>query len=475
MMTECNSRQLHFTSLGRRRVTARFDGGHLTSDAGGPLLAEMDRRLGMLERLADCFLDHRDPDLLEHSVRDLLSQRIFTQALGYEDLSDHDLLRSDPLLAMMVGKKDVTGSDRRRLRDRGRALASSSALSRLERSRPEEASTDRYRRIAADTGKMDSLLWDLCIEAHQRAPDRIVLDLDATDDPLHGRQEGRFFHGYYRSYCYLPLYVFCRDHLLLCRLRTADTDPGAGVAEELSPLIDRLRSAWPDTEIVLRADSGFARDQTMSWCEAEGIFYVFGLSRNARLEKMLARAMAKSQRRHLATGKPMRRYRQFQYRTLKTWSKRRRVVGKAEYLQKGANPRFVVTNLPSSAIGKRDLYEKLYCPRGEMENKIKEMQLALFADRTSSGTMAANQLRLYFAGFAYVLLEGLRRLGLKGTGNARLRCDSLRLRFLKIAGKVRITHRRIWISLPSAYPFQAAFAGIVDRLAEIPVYHPSPG
>ena len=475
MMTECNSQQLHFSNLGRRRVTVKFDGGHLTSDGGGVLLREVDRRIGLLERLAHCFRDHRNQAAVEHPVRDLLAQRIYALALGYEDLNDHDSLRADPLLALLVGKADVTGQNRSRRRDKGRPLASAAALNRLELSRPEEAAADRYKRIGADTARLDRLLWDLYLEAHDRAPQQIVLDLDATDDPLHGKQEGRFFHGYYRSYCYLPLYVFGGEQLLLCRLRRANTDPGAGVAEELRPLIDRIRSAWPDTQIVLRADSGFARDKTMSWCEEEGIYYVFGLARNTRLQQLLGRAMAKSRRRHIATGKPARRFRQFRYRTLQTWSRRRRVVGKAEYLAKGANPRFVVTNLPAAAIGKQALYEKLYCPRGEMENRIKELQLALFSDRTSAATMHANQLRLYLSGFAYVLLAGLRRLGLAGTGNRRRRCDSLRLKLLKVAGRIRISHRRIWLSLPSAYPWRKEFAGVLSRLAGIPAYQMRPG
>ena len=474
MMTECIPRQLHFAKLGRRKVTASFDGGHLTSDGGGVLLRETDRRLGLLDRLARCFTDHRDPDRVEHSVRDLIAQRVFAQALGYEDLNDHDALRSDPLLAMLVGKGDVTGADRRRRRDRGKPLAAAASLNRLELSRPEDAPAHRYKRIAADHAKLDELLWDLFLEAHDLPPERIVLDLDATDDPLHGKQEGRFFHGYYRYYCYLPLYVFCGDHLLLCRLRTAATDPGAGVAGELVPLIARIRSAWPDTEIVLRADSGFARDQTMAWCEGEGAYYVFGLSRNPRLQKMLAKALQKSRRRHLATGMPSRRYRQLRYRTLDSWSRSRRVVGKAEWIGK-PNPRFVVTNLPRSQIGRQDLYEKLYCPRGDMENRIKEMQLGLFADRTSAATLAANQLRLYFSGFAYVLLSGLRRLGLEGTGDGRLQAGGLRLKFLKVAARIRITHRRIWLSLPSAYPWRKEFARMAARLARLPAHHMAPG
>ena len=474
MMTECIPRQLHFAKLGRRRVTASFDGGHLTSDGGGVLLGETDKRIGMLDRLSRCFTDHRDPGRIEHSARDLIAQRIFADALGYEDLNDHDSLRADPLLALLVGKADITGADRPRSRDKGRPLASSSALNRLELSRPEDAPTHRYKRIAADTGEMDLLYWDLCIEAHPRPPRRIVLDLDATDDPLHGRQEGRFFHGYYRCYCYMPLYVFWRDHLLLCRLRTADTDPGAGVVEELIPLIARIRSAWPDTEIVLRADSGFARDETMAWCEEEGLYYVFGLARNPRLQQMLGKALQKSRRRHLATGMPSRRYRQLRYRTLKTWSRGRRVIGKAEWIGK-SNPRFVVTNLPRNRIGKQDLYEKLYCPRGDMENRIKEMQLGLFADRTSAATIAANQLRLYFSGFAYVLLCALRRLGLEGTGDERLQAGGLRLKFLKVAARMRITHRRIWLSLPSAYPWRREFAGMADRLARLPIHNMAPG
>lgn len=472
MKTECTSSQLEFGFHGRRRVTARFDGGRLTTEGGGLLLRETDARIGLLGRMASCFRDYRSQSSVEHTVRDLVSQRVYGLALGYEDLNDHNQLRLDAFMALLVGKSDITGEDRRRARDKGRPLASASGLNRLELSLPEEARGSRYKRIPADTAALDGLLVDLFLEAHGEAPAEIVLDLDATDDPLHGEQEGRFFHGYYRCYCYMPLYAFCGEHLLLARLRRSDQDASVGTVRELAPIVARFREAWPDTRIVLRGDSGFCRERIMAWCEREGLSYVFGVARNPRLARRLAKALAKSRRRFHKTGKASRRFREFRYRTRSSWSRKRRVVGKAEWLGKGGNPRFVVSNLPRRRIGKQPLYEQLYCARGDMENRIKEQQLGLFADRTSTATMAANQLRLYFSSFAYVLLAAMRRLALADTDNDTLQCSTLRLRFLKIAARLRITHRRIWIHLSNAFPWQNDFAQALANLQRKPLYHP---
>ena len=472
MKTECTPSQLEFGFHGRRRVTACFDGGRLTTEGGGLLLRETDTRIGLLDRMASCFRDHRDPSAVEHTVRDLVSQRVYGLALGYEDLNDHNQLRLDAFMALLVGKSDITGADRRRSRDKGRPLASASGLNRLELSRPEEAQGSRYKRTPADGAALDGLLVDLFLEAFEEAPEEIVLDLDATDDPLHGEQEGRFFHGYYRCYCYMPLYAFCGEHLLLARLRRSDQDASAGTVRELAPIVARIREAWPDTRIVLRGDSGFCRERIMAWCEKERLYYVFGVARNPRLARRLAKALAKSRRRFHATEKPSRRFREFRYRTRSSWSRKRRVVGKAEWLQKGGNPRFIVSNLPKSRAGKQALYELLYCARGDMENRIKEQQLDLFADRTSTATMAANQLRLYFSSFAYVLLAAVRRLALADTDKAHLQCGTIRLRFFKIAARLRITHRRIWVHLANAFPWQNDFAQALANLQRKPLYHP---
>ena len=472
MMTECSSAQLEFHAFGSRDVVGRFDGGHITSDGGGLLLREVDQRLGVLQRLAGCFDDYRNPNSVEHSVHALVSQRVYGLALGYEDLNDHDTLRSDGLLALLVGKRDVTGAARGRARDRGYPLAGSSTLNRLELSTPASAAADRYKRISADPAALDRLLVDLFLASYEKAPREIWLDLDATDDPLHGHQEGRFFHGYYRCYCYLPLYIFCGEHLLCARLRPSNQDGASGSVEELERIVTQIRERWPKTRIVIRGDAGFCRDAIMSWCEANDVAYVLGLARNQRLHRALGRAMAEARAAHEHTGKPARRFRDFHYRTRKSWSCERRVVGKAEVLPGKDNPRFVVTNLPASRAGAKRLYEKLYCVRGEMENRIKEQQLGLFADRTSSATMRANQLRLYFASFAYVLMHGLRRLGLAGTQYARAQCTTIRLKLLKIGARIRITVRKVWLSFSEAYPYISDLAQILANLRRIPAWAP---
>jgi hypothetical protein len=473
MTTECNPAQLEFHALGRREVVGRFDGGRITSDGGGLLLREVDLRLGLMRRLAGCFVDYRDPQLIEHSVQSLVAQRIYGLALGYEDLNDHDVLRADSLLALLVGKTDVTGERRARERDQGCPLAGSSTLNRLELSDPDHAARSRYKRIAADPEALDRLLVELFLESYAKPPREIWLDLDATDDPLHGHQEGRFFHGYYRCYCYLPLYIFCGEHLLCARLRPSDQDAAAGSVAELSRIVAQIRARWPKTRIIIRGDSGFCREAIMGWCEQNRVGYVLGLARNARLVRALGAALHAAHTEYLATGEAARRFEEFSYRTRKSWSRTRRVIGKAEHLAKGANPRFVVTNLPPSRAGARHLYEKLYCARGDMENRIKEQQLGLFADRTSAATLRANQLRLYFASFAYVLMHGLRRLGLAGTELARAQATTIRLKLLKIGTRLRITVRKVWLSFAETYPYASAFTRILANLRTHPPWAPS--
>jgi len=469
MNTECTATQLEFQSLGRRRVSGRFDGGRLTSDAGGVLLREVEQRLNLFPRLAGCFTDYREAGKVEHPVGSLLAQRIYGLALGYEDINDHDRLRSDSLLALLVGKADLTGESRRRSRDRGYPLAGSSTLNRLELGVPEQAASHRYQKVVASPGELDRLLVDVFLEAQRQAPAVLWLDLDATDDPLHGNQEGRFFHGYYKSYCYLPLYIFCGEHLLCARLRSADRDAADGSVDELSRIVAQVRRRWPKVAIIVRGDSGFCREDLMAWCEANKVSYLFGLPTNDRLEEMIAKALRKSQRRYLQTGRASRRFRELRYRTRTSWSRTRRVVAKAEHLAGGPNPRFVVTNLATKTAGAQALYADLYCARGDMENRIKEQQLDLFADRTSTATLRANQLRLYLSSFAYLLMHGLRRLGLAGTRWARAQCDTIRSQLLKLAASVRISARRVWLAFASGYPHQAAFAAVLRQLQ----YHPA--
>ena len=473
MKTQCTGEQLEFHALGRRLVTGRFDGGRISSDAGGVLLREVDKRIGLTERMSGCFVDYRNASSVEHRVRELVSQRLYAIALGYEDLNDHGELRGDALVSLLVGKKDLTGQRRIRERDRGYALASASTLNRLELGEPEEAAHHRYKRIVSRPEALDELLVEVFMESQPRAPREVWLDLDATDDPLHGHQEGRFFHGYYGCYCYLPLYIFCGEHVLCARLRPSDRDGSAGSIEELERIVGQLRRRWPKTRIHIRGDSGFCRESIMKWCEAHDIGYVLGLARNPRLVRALGAQMREARAAHRHTGKPARRFRDFTYRTRKTWSRRRRVVGKAEYLPKGANPRFVVTNLSPRKASARRLYEKLYCARGDMENRIKEQQLDLFADRTSTHTMRANQLRLYFSSFAYVLMHALRRLGTEGTELARAQCATLRLKLFKIGAQVRITARRVWLSFSQAYPYAETFAQVLANLHREPPWNPS--
>ena len=437
------------------------------------LLREVDKRTGVTARMSRCIVDYRNRASVEHDMHELVSQRVYGIALGYEDLNDHGELRGDAVLSLLVGKRDVTGEKRIRERDRGYALASASTLNRMELGEPEEAAHDRYKRIVAHPEAFDELLVELFVESHWQAPREIWLDLDATDDLLHGHQEGRFFHGYYGCYCYLPLYIFCGEHLLCARLRESNQDASAGSIEELERIVGQIRRHWPRTRINIRGDSGFCRDSLMKWCEEHGVGFVLGLARNQRLVRALGGAMHEAHSVHRRTGKAARRFRDFTYRTRKSWSCKRRVVGKAEYLSKGENPRFVVTNLSPRKAAARRLYEKLYCARGDMENRIKEQQLDLFADRTSAHTMRANQLRLYFSSFAYVLMHALRRLGTEGTQFARAQCATLRLKLLKIGARVKITARRVWLSFSQAYPYAKTFTQVLANLQRAPLWNPS--
>jgi hypothetical protein len=445
-------------------VEAAFDAGLVTSDAGALLLGASDRAIDLVSRFADCFRDHRCQEQIEHKVATLVGQRVFAIALGYEDLNDHDELRHDPLMAVLAGKLTARRSD-------CAPVAGKSTLNRLELSREKPS---RYHRIAYDEAAMEALPVRLFLEAHARPPKQIILDLDATDDPLHGHQEGRFFHGYYDCYCYLPLYVFCGRHLLLAKLRRADIDASAGSVEAVERIVRQIRARWPYVRILLRADSGFARETLMAWCEQNHVDYLFGLARNVRLVAMIEAELAAAKAAAGQTGRPARRFKDFQWSTLDSWSRRRRVVAKAEWTQDEANPRFIVTSLKRTEAGARHLYENIYCARGEMENRIKECQLDLHADRTSAATMHANQLRLWFASMAYELICALRRIGLADTVFADATCGTIRLKLLKIGALVRVSIRRIRIAMASACPAAEEWGRAARRLADAAKARASP-
>jgi hypothetical protein len=456
---------LDFPALGSREVLASFDGGDISSDGGALLLRQVEQLTGIIRQFAGCFTDHRDPELIEHSLEHLIAQRVYALALGYEDLNDHDDLRHDPLLATVVGKLDPKGTARRRPSDRGKALAGKSTLNRIELTPVGADRTDRYKKVTCSTKRVDDLFVDLFLQSHARPPESIVLDLDATDDPTHGQQLGRFFHGYYKGYCYLPLYIFCGDQLLCAKLRPSDIDASAGALKHLQRIIAAIRRAWPQVKILIRGDSGFCREPIMAWCEAHGVDYLFGLAQNKRLLELITEPSERARQESQRTGEPARVFAEFGYRTLTSWGRLRRVIAKAEHLPKGANPRFVVTSLSVDRREARALYEEDYCARGEMENRIKEQQLHLFADRTSCQTMRANQIRLSFSSVAYVLLEALRRLGLSGTEMAGGQCQTIRLKLLKIGALVRVTVRKVWVSLASSCPYASLFRRVHERLS----------
>ena len=456
-ITECSQSSFSFGKHFRRQVSARFDGGVISSDGGALLLREVDRRINLLPRLAACFEDRRDPRRIEHRVGELVSQRVYALALGYEDLNDHNELRSDPLLA---GKSDLEGQQRSRERDRGKPLAGKSTLNRLEGTTD---GVDRYRKIRCDSEAIDRLLVEVFVEAQRQQPAEIIVDIDATDTPLHGQQEGRFFHGYYGHYCYLPLYIFSGEHVLCARQRVSNQDAAAGSVAELERIVAQLREAWPEVKIMLRADSGFCRDELLSWCEANGVEYVVGLARNERLRSLIEEAIEQAAAQQQQTGRPARVFTELDYQTRQSWSRERWVVGKAEQLVGKENPRYVVTSLDAERWPAQRLYEQLYCGRGEAENRIKE-QLSLFADRMSSETLRANQLRLYLSSLAYLLLVALRRLGLEGTWWARAQTETIRRGLLKIGAQVKVSVRRVYLSLAGGYPYEEAFAAVYRAL-----------
>ena len=452
-MTECNQSGFGFEACGSREIVARFDGGTISSDGGAFLLRQTDQRLNLLPRLAECFLDGRKQEQVKHSIPEMLSQRIYGLALGYEDINDHEQLRNDPVFGILAGRDELD-----------EPLAGKSTLNRMELG---DGAKDRYKKITFWKEGVDELLVNLFIESHEKAPDHIVLDVDTTDLPLHGKQEGRFFHGYYDCYCYLPLYIFCGEHVLCARLREANHDAAFGSLAEIRRIVAQLRVGWPEVKIVLRGDSGFCRNELMSWCENNGVDFVFGLARNQRLRRIVGAQMQQATQQWNQTGKPARVFSEFQYKTKKTkkggWDRERRVVAKAEHIDGKENPRFVVTSLSSDQWLAQALYEELYCARGDMENRIKE-QFSLFADRVSTETLRANQMRLYLSAMAYVLMSGLRRLGLKATELAEAQVSTIRTKLLKIGAQIRVTVRKVWVSMASSYPWQGVYRQVWANL-----------
>jgi hypothetical protein len=452
-MTECTQSSFGFGPFGGREIVARFDGGTISSDGGALLLRQIDKRLNLLPRLAECFLDGRKQDLVEHSVHEMLAQRIYGLALGYEDLNDHEQLRKDPLFGVLAGRADADTT-----------LAGKSTLNRLELG---AGTKDRYKKITFWKEGIDELLVKIFLEAHEHVPEQIIVDVDSTDLPLHGKQEGRFFHGYYDSYCYLPLYIFCGEHVLCGRLRESNHDAAFGSLAEIRRIVTQIRAAWPEVKIILRGDSGFCRNELMSWCEDNGVDFVFGLARNQRLRRIIGEQMWEATQQWAKTGKPARIFTEFEYQTKKTkkggWDHERRVAAKAEHIDGKENPRFVVTSLSSEQWAAQALYEELYCARGDMENRIKE-QFSLFADRVSAETMRANQMRLYLSTMAYILVSGLRRLGLKETELAQAQVSTIRTKLLKIGAQIRVTVRKVWISMASSYPWQGLYQQVWANL-----------
>lgn len=457
MRTDCTAKRIDFGRIGRREIVADFQGGRLSSDGGALLLRLAEERTGLVRRFVEaCMVDYRAPDLIEHSVYDLVLQRVVGLALGYEDLNDHDALMTDPLIAAALGRADPTGARRRRQADKGKPLASSSTLNRLELT-PENPVVERYKRIDLDPELADDYFVDYfvaCQRQRDPRPAELVLDLDPSDVELHGQQEGRYFHGYYREYCYLPLYAFCGDYHLAVRIQTADGDPARSTVEVLERIVGKLRAAFPETRLILRADSGFSRDEIYAWCEAHGVDYVIGIAQNRRLVETVADELELARVLHEKSGKSERVFASFEYRTKDSWSRARRVVAKAEHLVGKSNPRFVVTSLAEDA---RVVYEDRYCPRGEAENRIKEEQLYLFGKRASAGWMRANQNRFYFSALAYLLILAVRTLGLQGTDHAKARADSIRLQLFKVAASVDVTARKVWVRLSSHCPYEALF------------------
>jgi hypothetical protein len=451
-MTECNQDRFEFASAhGRREIVAEFSGGTVSSDGGALLLQEADSKMNLLARFSQCFMDRRNPVLIEHSIEQMIRQRVYALALGYEDLNDHEQLRQDPLWSALAGKAQP-GSE---------PLAGKSTLNRMELG---AGIASRYKKITFWRDSVDELLVNVFLDAHPVAPQQIVLDIDTTDMALHGNQEGKFYHGYYKHYCYLPLYIFCGDHVLCARLRPSSIGPAVGSRKEVERVVQQIRQSWPEVSIILRGDSGFCSDELMTWCEKNRVDFVVGMARNSRVEGLISGSLAEAKQQFEATPQPARIFVEFEYETLKgTWSKKRRVVAKAEHINGKSNPRFIVTSLDSERWEKQKLYEELYCARGDMENRIKE-QFVLFADRVSASTMRANQQRIYLSVIAYTLLNGLRRLGLQTTTMATAQVGTIRLKLLKIGALIQVTVRKVWVRLASSYPYQALFSQVLQQL-----------
>ena len=448
MQTECSADLFGFARVEGRAVVAGFDGGKITSDAGALLLGATDRAIGLVDRFAECFVDSRAPELIEHEVSTLVGQRVFGIALGYEDLVDHDELRHDPSMAVLAGKLSARRKD-------CAPLAGKSTLNRLERGGPE---LTRYHRIAWDGPRSRGCLSICSWRRTNTRPSRSSSISTPPTTRCTGIRRGGSFTGYYDCYCYLPLYIFSGRHLLAAKLRRADIDAAAGAVEETARIIAQIRARWPEIRIVLRADSGFAREALMRWCEANGVDFLFGLAKNERLVAEITAELAAAEEDSKASGQPARRFKEFSWSTRDSWSRQRRVIAKAEWTAGAANPRFVVTSLSDEEVAPQPLYEELYCARGDMENRIKECQLDLFADRTSAATMRANQLRLWFASMAYVLLCALRRIALQHTQFAQATCGTIRLKLLKIGALVRTSVRRIKFAMASGCPYLRDFA-----------------
>ena len=469
-----------FDDLGTHRVQADFSGGTLSTDAGALLLRQLDIHLGLSAELAQCFCDTRNQTWVDHSLQELLRQRLFGTALGYEDIDDHHRLRLDPLLAAACGKTDPLGRDRILPQFRGIALAAPSTLNRLELSNNK---TTRCHKLPHDPAKVEACLLKMGARCLPKNAREVVVDLDAMGHRLHGFQEGRHFNAYYDDYCYLPLYAFVGDFPLWAQLRTADHDAAHGVVPALEKIVAAIRKRCPEARIIVRGDSGFGREEIMAWCESQReVYYCLGLAKNSVLIEKLGPALALARARMCLSGAAsVREFTEFRYRTLQTWSRERRVIGKAEIMSEGENPRFVVTSLPAegfeeekkpkgqnqespSRFAPAPLYEELYCARGDMENKLKQQVLDLHADRMSTHHLASNQFRLWEAMFAYLLLERLRTLGLNGTELERATAGSLRLKLLKIAAQVRVSVRRVYVQMSSAFPLKAVFARCHGRL-----------
>lgn len=435
-MTDCIQTSFDFPACKSRKITADFAGGDITSDGGSLLLRQIDRRLKLTNRLARLLKDPRDQQRCDHTMEQMLRQRVYGLALGYEDLNDHDELRHDLGLQTSV--------------DRLKPLASSPTLCRFENRADREAARMAHQ-----------IIVELFIESFKTPPKELILDFDATDDPVHGKQQGRFFHGYYDHYCFLPLYVFCGSQLLVSYLRPSNIDGAKHAWAILSLLVKRFREEWPDVKIIMRADSGFCRWRMLRWCEKHRVHYLIGIAKNSRLNQMASNLITQAREEYEKTREKQRLFDVVQYAAL-CWDHPRRVIAKAEHGSQGSNPRYVVTNLDGAP---QDLYEKIYCARGDMENRIKEQQLDLFADRTSCSAWWPNQFRLLLSSLAYILVEAIRRLALIETQWARAQCGTIRLKLLKVGGIVLRNTRRIRLHLSSAYPYQDDFRLIAERLA----------